>query len=88
MTITPSPAELEAAPPDFQPVNNIELVSVKDSKITSVSVYSGRAEITRLFKFAVATGQNQVDIIGLPRVMDQDSLRCVNKTFVFFLHRE
>jgi hypothetical protein len=56
---------------------SIELVSVKDSKIISVSVYSGRAEITRLFKFTVKSGLNQVAILGLPRVMDRDSLRCV-----------
>ncbi|KAF8148209.1 hypothetical protein B0H34DRAFT_669000 [Crassisporium funariophilum] len=63
------------APPPFQPVNIIELDSVKDSKIISVSVYSGRAEVTRLFKFNVKTGQNQLNISGLPRVLDEDSLR-------------
>jgi hypothetical protein len=82
MSSSPSPAE--TAPPDFQPVNTIELVSVKDSKIISVSVYSGRAEVTRLFKFAVKTGQNQLNIIGLPKVMDQDSLRCVEFHFPTF----
>ena len=75
MATTSSP--VETAPPELQPVNTIELVSVKDSKITSVSVYPGRAEVTRLFKFTAKTGQNQLNIIGLPRVMDQDSLRCV-----------
>jgi len=60
-----------------QLVNTIELVSAKDSKITIVSVYSGRAEVTRLFKFTAKTGQNQLNITGLPRVMDQDSLRCI-----------
>ncbi|KIM37386.1 hypothetical protein M413DRAFT_273699 [Hebeloma cylindrosporum] len=69
------PSPVETSPPAFQPVNNIELVSVKDSKIISVSVYAGRAEVTRLFKFTVKTGQNLLNIIGLPRVMDQDSLR-------------
>jgi hypothetical protein len=77
-----TPSHAEAAPPDFQPVNTIELVSVNDSKITSVSVYSGRAEITRLFKFTVKTGQNQLNIVGLPRVMDQESLRCVDLYFL------
>ena len=61
--------------PPFPTDNTIELVSVKDSKIVSVSVYSGRAEITRLFKFTVKSGLNQVAIIGLPRVLDKDSFR-------------
>jgi hypothetical protein len=78
---------VNTAPPEFQLVNTTELVSVKDSKIISVSVYSGRAEITRLFKFTAKTGQNQLNIIGLPRVMDQDSLRCVEFYFQLFQHR-
>ena len=61
--------------PPFPPDNAVELVSVKDSKIISVSVYSGRAEITRLFKFTVKSGLNQVIVLGLPRVLDKDSLR-------------
>lgn len=63
-------------PPAFEPTS-IELQSVTDSKITSVSLYSTRAEITRLFKFAVKTGQNQVNIVGLPNVLESESLRCV-----------
>jgi hypothetical protein len=62
-------------PPPFLPVNLIELVSVDDSKILSVSVYAGRAEVTRLFKFNVKTGQNQLNIIGLPTALDQDSFK-------------
>jgi hypothetical protein len=61
-------------PPQY-PVHTIELNSVEDSKITSVSVYSGRAEITRLFTFEVKKGQNQVVINALPNVLDQHSLR-------------
>jgi hypothetical protein len=63
------------APPAFEPVGAIELNSVQDSKIIGVSVYAGRAEITRLFRFKVQTGQNQVVINGLPSVLDRDSLR-------------
>lgn len=70
-----SPTNADASPPPFQPVNTVDLVSVEDSKIISVSVYAGRAEITRLFKFNVKTGQNQLNIVGLPKVLDQDSLR-------------
>lgn len=62
-------------PPSFQPPQAIELVSVEDSKVTGVSVYTGRAEVTRLFKIDVRVGQNQVTINGLPNVLDQDSFR-------------
>lgn len=62
-------------PPPFQAVNVIELDSVSDSTITGVSVYSSRAEVTRLFKFDIKTGQNQVNISGLPIVLERDSLR-------------
>ncbi|CAA7265472.1 unnamed protein product [Cyclocybe aegerita] len=65
----------DTSPPAFQVVNTIDLVSTRDSKIISVSVYSGRAEITRLFKFNVKTGQNQLNIVGLPRVLDKESFR-------------
>ncbi|KAH8083291.1 hypothetical protein BXZ70DRAFT_900822 [Cristinia sonorae] len=69
-TTSPDPA-----PPPFPPANTIELVSVKDSKITNVSVYSGRAEITRLFEFTVKAGQNQLNIVGLPQALEWESLR-------------
>ncbi|KAF7367406.1 hypothetical protein MSAN_00803200 [Mycena sanguinolenta] len=61
-------------PPPFEP-SKIELKSVADSKIIAVSLYSTRAEITRLFKFEVKTGQNQVHIAGLPNVLETESLR-------------
>lgn len=67
--------ETHEAPPTFEPVHTVELVSVNDSKIIGVSVYSGRAEVTRLFSFSVHTGQNQVIISGLPNALDQDSFR-------------
>ncbi|KAJ7789955.1 hypothetical protein B0H14DRAFT_3571580 [Mycena olivaceomarginata] len=60
--------------PAFEPTS-IELQSVADSKITSVSVYPTRAEVTRVYKFAVHTGQNQVYISGLPNVLEPESLR-------------
>ncbi|KAK0188984.1 hypothetical protein F5146DRAFT_1057481 [Armillaria mellea] len=63
------------SPPAFEPVNNIELSSIKDSKIVKVSVYSSRAEVTRHCKFAVSTGQNLVQINGLPDVLEAQSLR-------------
>ncbi|KAJ7914298.1 hypothetical protein B0H13DRAFT_2462207 [Mycena leptocephala] len=62
-------------PPAFEPTVSIELQSVSDSKIIGVSLYSSRAEITRLYKFSVKTGQNQVNISGLPNVLEAESLR-------------
>ncbi|KAF7365674.1 hypothetical protein MVEN_00441100 [Mycena venus] len=62
-------------PPAFEPTGSIELQSVTDSKIIGVSLYSSRAEITRLYKFSVKTGQNQVNISGLPNVLEAESLR-------------
>jgi hypothetical protein len=62
-------------PPAFEPTGSIELQSVADSKIIGVSLYSNRAEITRLYKFSVKTGQNQVNISGLPNVLEAESLR-------------
>ncbi|THU89057.1 hypothetical protein K435DRAFT_300756 [Dendrothele bispora CBS 962.96] len=63
-----------SAPPAFEP-HTIELDSVDAGKIINVSLYSGRAEVTRSYTFDVNTGQNQVVINGLPSVMDRDSLR-------------
>lgn len=63
------------SPPAFEPVNSIELSSIKDSKIVKVSVYSSRAEVTRHCKFTVSTGQNLVQINGLPDVLEAQSLR-------------
>ncbi|RDB15217.1 Protein F37C4.5 [Hypsizygus marmoreus] len=72
MTPTPSTHDV---PPPFEPTNVIDLVSVDDSKIINVNLYSGRAEITRLYKFTVRTGQNELNVNGLPNAMDRDSLR-------------
>ncbi|KAF7325553.1 hypothetical protein MKEN_00404700 [Mycena kentingensis (nom. inval.)] len=62
-------------PPAFEPTSSLELQSVSDSKILGVSLYSSRAEVTRLYKFAVKTGLNQVNISGLPNVLESESLR-------------
>ena len=70
------------SPPPFEPINIVELVSVDNSKIAGVSLYSGRAEITRVYKFSVKTGQNQINITGLPNVLDQGSLRFVVQSMV------
>ncbi|TFK22941.1 mucoidy inhibitor A [Coprinopsis marcescibilis] len=61
--------------PAFDSDHRVNLVSTMDSKIISVSVYSGRAEIVRLFKFEVKTGHNKVVVSGLPLAIDQESFR-------------
>ncbi|KAF7318769.1 DH domain-containing protein [Mycena chlorophos] len=62
-------------PPSFERTSAIELQSVAASKIIAVSLYSSRAEVTRLYKIAVKTGLNQVNISGLPNVLETESLR-------------
>ncbi|KAF5314549.1 hypothetical protein D9611_007229 [Ephemerocybe angulata] len=57
------------------PSNSVKLSAQKDGKILSVSVYTGRAEVTRLFKFNVQAGQNQVIVSELPISIDQQSFR-------------
>lgn len=83
-TFNPSTAQaslfgtpLDQEPPAFEG-HVIEVESKDDSKITNVAVYSGRAEVTRSFRIQLKAGQNQVQISGLPAVMDRDSLRCVH----------
>ena len=73
-----TPAEHSEPPPALtEPINSVELDSIKDGKISTVSVYNGRAEVTRIFQFEVNTGQNLVHISGLPTVLDVDSFRYV-----------
>ncbi|TFK38963.1 mucoidy inhibitor A [Crucibulum laeve] len=63
------------SPPYFEPGSAAQSMSTTSSKIINVSLYSGRAEITREFRLTVKTGHNQVEVLGLPNAMDQDSLR-------------
>jgi N-terminal domain of unknown function (DUF4140) len=70
------PSDSASLLPAFEAsVNPIQLHSVKDGKILGVSVYSGRAEVTRSFKFAIRMGQNQVKVLNLPNAMEQASFR-------------
>uniref|UniRef100_A0A8H7Y1K3 Mucoidy inhibitor A n=1 Tax=Psilocybe cubensis TaxID=181762 RepID=A0A8H7Y1K3_PSICU len=55
--------------------NAVELVATQHSKITNINLYSGRAEITRLFEISVKAGRNKVVISGLPQAFQEDSLR-------------
>ncbi|KXN85068.1 Protein F37C4.5 [Leucoagaricus sp. SymC.cos] len=67
-------AESKEVLPPFAPTT-IDLVSVKDGKVTHVSLYSSRAEITRAFRFEAKVGLNQVNINGLPNTLDTNSLK-------------
>ncbi|KAF8802151.1 hypothetical protein BYT27DRAFT_7197229 [Phlegmacium glaucopus] len=53
----------------------VEVSSIHDSKITHVSLYSGLAEITRVYKVKLKAGDNKVVISDLPNTLVQDSLR-------------
>ncbi|KAK0462507.1 uncharacterized protein EV420DRAFT_1265735 [Desarmillaria tabescens] len=64
------------SPPAFEPDNNIELSYFKDTKIVKVSVYNNHAEITSHCNVAVSTGQNLVQINGLPNAIEAPFLRC------------
>lgn len=55
--------------------HTVSLVASENSKITNINLYSGRAEITRLFKFEIKAGQNKVTILGLPWSLEKNSLR-------------
>ena len=63
------------SPPPPDPAHVINLSSDNDSKILNVNLYSGRAEITRLYTFDVRVGLNNVCVTGLPNVLDDQSLR-------------
>ena len=58
--------------------NVVELASITDTKITNVSLYNGLAEITRVCTPQLKAGDNKVVISGLPNVLLQESLRCVD----------
>lgn len=50
-------------------------LTTADSKITAVSIYTDRAEVTRSFRIHLKTGQNHVKISRLPNVLQDDSVR-------------
>ena len=60
---------------DIDSVNTLSLSSLHDSTITNVNLYATRAQITRVYKANVSTGQNKVTITSLPNVVDHESLR-------------
>lgn len=68
------------APPIY-PINEIKLGRGQEveGKIVNVSLYANRADVSRAYRFKVASGQNQVVIFGLPNVLDQSSIRYVER---------
>ncbi|KAH6893667.1 hypothetical protein BKA70DRAFT_1200978 [Coprinopsis sp. MPI-PUGE-AT-0042] len=60
-------------------VHSVELNTLEHGEISSVSVYSAHAEVTRSFKIGLKAGANQVRISGLPNVLNRESLRVEGK---------
>jgi len=56
-------------------VNDIVGQVATDSRITGISLYFGRAEVNRLFKFDVKKGQNRALIQGFPSCLQEDTFR-------------
>lgn len=53
-----------------------------DSRITDVTVYADRAQITRSAEVALNAGENRVTIAGLPDMLQDDSVRATGKASV------
>ncbi|KAK7436848.1 hypothetical protein VKT23_018870 [Stygiomarasmius scandens] len=66
---------MDSVPPQQLQSHKIDLVSVDSSKILGVSLYTGRAEITRSFDVTLKEGSTSVNILGLPNVLENESLR-------------
>ncbi|KAH9479803.1 Protein F37C4.5 [Psilocybe cubensis] len=56
-------------------VSEVCLSCQTDSKIANVSLYTGLAEVTRVFEPKLKKGDNKVIVSGLPDVLVPDSLR-------------
>ncbi|KAJ2925288.1 hypothetical protein H1R20_g11833, partial [Candolleomyces eurysporus] len=68
------PAGSSEQPPSY-PSAQIKIDSQTDSKIISVHLYGRRAEVSRIYKLNLATGQTAVTITGLPNGLDERSIR-------------
>ena len=62
-------------PPEYSS-NKVEL-GTADGKITNISLYTGHAEVTRLFKPKVSPGQNKVVISGFASNLNESTVRYV-----------
>ena len=74
-------------------INILDLSAATDSKITHISLYSSRAEVTRTCTFKIKPGVNKVKLNGLSNDLDTNSLRYVTfKSYpsapVFKMHVE
>jgi len=56
-------------------ITSVTLDTATDSKISNINLYSSRAEISRIYKFSVAQGANQLVISNLPDVLQNETLR-------------
>ncbi|KAG6918187.1 hypothetical protein DXG01_015975 [Tephrocybe rancida] len=59
---------------DAPTTSNLNTVTVDDSGVTHVSLYTGQAEVTRRALVTLKAGQNEVKITRLPNLMFQGSL--------------
>ncbi|KAF9000071.1 hypothetical protein BDQ17DRAFT_1360064 [Cyathus striatus] len=75
MSDSQSAAAATIEPPPLEGPSFSKLRSSKDGTITHVSVYPSRAHITRIFKLPLKIGQNFITISGLPKALDDDSIR-------------
>lgn len=74
-------------------INVLDLSAVTDSKITHISLYSSRAEVTRTCTFKIKPGVNKVKLNGLSNDLDTNSLRYVafksySPPLIFKMHVE
>ncbi|CAA7263842.1 unnamed protein product [Cyclocybe aegerita] len=56
-------------------VNIVELNAQEDGRISHVSLFFNRAEVTRLFQFAASAGANNLVVSKLPDVLENDTIR-------------
>jgi hypothetical protein len=56
-------------------VNDIQISAERQSKITGVTLYGGRAEVTREVQVSVGTGQNKITVTDLSSYLDETTLR-------------
>jgi hypothetical protein len=51
------------------------LIAAKDTTVSSVNLYAGQADITRVVRVNLKAGQNKITFHGLPVQLLQDKLR-------------
>ncbi|TFK63997.1 hypothetical protein BDN72DRAFT_775200 [Pluteus cervinus] len=60
---------------ESKPTHQIPLDAIRDSKIVHINLYSGLAEVTRLFKVRVNGGLNELVVSGFTDCLKGDSVR-------------